>query len=66
MGEEEKAKQELAALLDEHKKLNGKIASLTSDAAFDQLAIQRLKRRKLWLRDRIAYLYEFLCDDIIA
>ena len=66
MGEEEKAKKELENLLEEHKNLNEKIASITTGADFDQLAIQRLKRRKLWLRDRIAYLYEFLCDDIIA
>ena len=66
MGEEEKAKVELATLLEEHKKLNEQSESIAADANFDQLAIQRLKRRKLWLRDRISYLYEFLCDDIIA
>lgn len=66
MGEEEKAREELAALLEEHKQLNQKIAAITSDATFDQLAVQRMKRRKLWLRDRISYLQEFLCDDILA
>jgi hypothetical protein len=66
MGEEEKAKKELAILLEEHKQLNQKITAITSDTTFDQLLVQRMKRRKLWLKDRISYLQEFLCDDIIA
>ena len=66
MGEEEKAREELTALLNEHTQLNNKISAITSDATFDQLAVQRMKRRKLWVRDRISYLQEFLCDDIIA
>ncbi|KAF0210116.1 MAG: hypothetical protein FD172_2850 [Methylocystaceae bacterium] len=32
----------------------------------DQLQIQRLKKRKLLLRDRIAYLEDQLTPDIIA
>jgi hypothetical protein len=66
MGEEEKARKELATLLEEHKQLDLKIAAITADATFDQLLVQRMKRRKLWLKDRISYLQEFLCDDIIA
>jgi hypothetical protein len=34
--------------------------------AADQLQIQRLKKRKLLLRDRIAYLEDQLTPDIIA
>lgn len=66
MGEEEKARKELATLLEEHKQLDLKIGAITADATFDQLLVQRMKRRKLWLKDRISYLQEFLCDDIIA
>lgn len=66
MGEEEKARKELAALLEEHQQLDLKIVAITSDSSFDQLLIQRMKRRKLWLKDRISFLQGFLCDDIIA
>jgi len=66
MGEEEKARAELKALTEEHSSLNLKIAALSSKAVFDQLSLQRMKRRKLWIRDRISYLNEILCDDIIA
>ena len=66
MGEEEKARAELLTLLEEHKQLNLKIAAISSDSNFDQLLVQRMKRRKLWLKDRISFLEDFLCDDIIA
>ena len=66
MDEEEKARKELAELEEEHKNLNKKIAAITADATFDQIAVQRMKRRKLWIKDRIFRLHEFLCDDIIA
>lgn len=67
MGEEEKARQELTELKAEHQKLDSKITALMAEnGTFDQLLLQRLKKRKLWLKDRIATLQEFLCDDIIA
>lgn len=67
MGEEEKARKELDGLLREHEQLNIKITSVSSTGAvFDQLLVQRMKRRKLWLRDRISILRASLCDDIIA
>ena len=64
--EESKIKKELGELVSEHTQLDKKIAALTADKVHDQLLVQRLKRRKLWLKDRIATLREFLCDDIIA
>ena len=66
MGEEEKAQKELETLMAEHKQLNLKINAISSEANYDQLLVQRMKRRKLWLKDRISYLEDFLCDDIIA
>lgn len=66
MGEEEKARKELEECLDEHQQLNNKIEAISKESQFDQLMLQRMKRRKLWLKDRISYLQEFLCDDIIA
>lgn len=64
--EDDKYKKELAELTAEHAQLDKKIAALLEDRAHDQLLVQRLKRRKLWLKDRIATLHEMLCDDIIA
>lgn len=64
--EENKLKKELSELSEEHTILDKKIAALTSDRMHDQLLVQRLKRRKLWLKDRIETLREMLCDDIIA
>lgn len=64
--EEDKIKKELEELTDEHLQLDKKIGALMGDRVHDQLLVQRLKRRKLWLKDRIETLREILCDDIIA
>lgn len=65
MGEEEKAIEELKGLEKEHKELDAKINELLGSGS-DQLMIQRHKKRKLWLKDRIAVLNAFIYDDIIA
>ncbi len=64
--EEDKIKKELDELVLEHAQLDKKISALTAERIHDQLLVQRLKRRKLWLKDRIEVLREMLCDDIIA
>jgi hypothetical protein len=66
MGVEEKARNELKELQEEHKQLDAKIEAITKYPPYDQLLVQRMKRRKLTIKDRISFLYEFLCDDIIA
>ncbi|CAN2532848.1 hypothetical+protein [Methylocapsa aurea] len=50
----------------EHRDLEDAIDALLSVGAVDQLQIQRLKKRKLLLRDRIAFLEDELTPDIIA
>lgn len=50
----------------EHKDLEDAIDALLAVGAVDQLQIQRLKKRKLLLRDRIAFLEDQLTPDIIA
>jgi len=57
---------ELARLKEEHRDLDGAIDALEQMTAGDQLQIQRLKKRKLALKDRIAYLEDQLTPDIIA
>jgi hypothetical protein len=50
----------------EHQDLEAAIDALIAVGAPDQLQIQRLKKRKLALRDRISYLEDQLTPDIIA
>ncbi|MGH6781997.1 MAG: YdcH family protein [Sphingomonadaceae bacterium] len=53
-------------LRQEHRDLDLAIESMTEDTAADQLALARLKKRKLRLRDEIAQLEDQLIPDIIA
>jgi hypothetical protein len=57
---------ELARLKQEHRDLDSAIDALESMVAGDQLQIQRLKKRKLMLKDRISFLEDQLTPDIIA
>jgi hypothetical protein len=52
--------------LEEHRDLDAAIAALERLAAGDRLQVQRLKKRKLWLKDTIAFLQDQLTPDIIA
>jgi hypothetical protein len=66
--EEEKAQiaGRLHALEMEHHDLDDVILRLSADRAQDQLQLQRLKKRKLLLKDQIAKLRTRLIPDIIA
>lgn len=57
---------ELSRLKEEHRDLDDAIEALMVGIAGDQLQIQRLKKRKLVLRDRIAHVEDQLHPDIIA
>ena len=57
---------ELARLKEEHRDLDTAIEALERIATGDQLQVQRLKKRKLSLKDRIAHLEDQLTPDIIA
>ncbi|MGY0561296.1 MULTISPECIES: YdcH family protein [unclassified Luteimonas] len=48
--------QQLARLRGEHRELDQAIVRLHADIASDELALKRMKRRKLQLRDAIARL----------
>lgn len=65
MGEEDKIRKELTLLQKEHKHLDSSIHGLIKIAG-DQMLMQRLKKRKLLIKDKIAQLQSFLYDDIIA
>jgi hypothetical protein len=61
----EAVKARLETLRVEHRDLDEVIARLT-DTSADQLQLQRLKKRKLVLKDLIAKLESQLLPDIIA
>jgi len=50
----------------EHRDLDAAIFALEQLGSFDQLQIQRLKKRKLHLRDRLSAIFDRLTPDIIA
>ena len=68
LSEEERAglEAELHRLALEHRDLDAAIAALEQLGGYDQLQIQRLKKRKLHLRDRSAAIHDRLTPDIIA
>lgn len=62
----EHLRERLAELRQEHRDLDDVIARIAAAAPFDQLQIQRLKKRKLALKDEINRLESRLLPDIIA
>jgi hypothetical protein len=64
--DEREALLELERLRQEHRDLDVAIDALVRMPVADRLQIQRLKKRKLILRDRIAFLDDLLTPDIIA
>jgi hypothetical protein len=53
-------------LREEHRDLDAAIEALRDAGQADQLQLQRLKKRKLLLRDKLARLEDQLTPDIIA
>lgn len=66
MDEEARLREKLTELINEHRDLDDMIARLIDDSRCDQLKVQRLKKRKLMLKDEIRRLGNLLIPDIIA
>jgi hypothetical protein len=64
--EEIELRAQLAQLRQEHRDLDVAIEALHNTASADRLQVQRLKKRKLHLRDRIIQIEDQLTPDIIA
>lgn len=62
----EELRAKLVILTQEHRDLDSAIAALVEAAPYDQLQLQRLKKRKLQLKDMITKLEDLLYPDIIA
>jgi hypothetical protein len=66
MEDQEALRRQLAELQSEHRDLDDVIARLSEKMPFDQIQLQRLKKRKLSLKDQIERVRSKLLPDIIA
>ena len=64
--EERELREQLARLLQEHRDLDAAISALVMSPGSDLIQVQRLKKRKLILRDKIRVIEDQLTPDIIA
>ncbi len=62
----EAMRRRLEDLRSEHRDLDAVIAKITETIPFDMIQMQRLKKRKLSLKDQITRLETRLIPDIIA
>lgn len=66
MSPDEVARARLEVLRREHRDLDEAISALAVQSRTDSLTLQRLKKQKLALKDRISRLEDELTPDIIA
>ncbi|MFZ5609359.1 MAG: YdcH family protein [Pseudomonadota bacterium] len=64
--DEKAMRARLRALIVEHRDLDAAIAAMADDMGSDRLQVQRLKKRKLALKDEISRIEDILVPDIIA
>jgi hypothetical protein len=57
---------ELEVFRRENRELEATITALAENGAPDQFTLRRLKKQKLWLKDRITVIEDRLTPDIIA
>ncbi|MBU2980257.1 DUF465 domain-containing protein [Lentibacter algarum] len=66
MKTEDVLRVELEVFRRDHRDLDEAIHALTEKGTADQLTLKRLKKQKLFLKDRIALIEDRLTPDIIA
>ena len=66
MNETDDLSKRLARIKSEHRKVDEEITLLSSSPAGDQIHLQRLKKKKLSLRDEISKIEASMVPDIIA
>ncbi len=66
MTDQDLLEQQLVTLRKEHRELDETIQDMATASPYDPIELQRLKKRKLRLKDEIARLDSALLPDIIA
>lgn len=66
MTDKDLLEKQLAELRKEHRELDETIQDLAANAPYDPIELQRMKKRKLHLKDEIARMDSALLPDIIA
>ena len=66
MNDQDTLKHRLVDVENEHRYLDDVIDKIISYSPFDQIQVQRLKKRKLMLRDEILRIRSILIPDSIA
>lgn len=66
MTDKDMLETQLAELRKEHRGLDEAIQDLAANAPYDPIELQRMKKRKLYIKDEIARLDSALLPDIIA
>jgi len=66
MDDTEPIQDKLSELRSEHRDLDDVIDRLTQDGGYNQVQVQRLKKRKLSIRDQISAIENDILPDIIA
>ncbi|MEO1274574.1 MAG: DUF465 domain-containing protein [Pseudomonadota bacterium] len=66
MEREDVLRAKLTGLREEHRDLDDAIQAMEAGRTQDMLALRRMKKRKLLLKDRIAKIEDDLTPDIIA
>ena len=64
--DQSRLKEKLNELINQHSELNDAIERINEKIPFDQVKLQRLKKRKLVLKDEITKLNSQILPDIIA
>lgn len=64
--DEDELHSTLIQLREQHRDLDDSILALDRSGTFDQLQVQRLKRHKLSVKDRISIIEDRLMPNIIA
>ena len=66
MNDFDSIRNKVAELRTEHRDLDDVINRLTEDSGYNQVQVQRLKKRKLAIKDQITHLESQNLPDIIA
>jgi len=62
----EDLREMLSSLKREHSRINSEVDALNENGVMDMLKLKRMKKAKLAVKDKIAYIENLLTPDILA